>query len=78
MFDFAVVGAGIGGSVVSSILNNLGYNVVLFERLDYLCGCAGTFKRKGYYFNAGAATFVGLDGNLPLAKLKHLLNLDIY
>lgn len=76
MFDFAVVGAGIGGSVVSSILNHLGYNVVLFERLDYLCGCAGTFKRKGYYFNAGAATFVGLDGNLPLAKLKHLLNLE--
>jgi Phytoene dehydrogenase and related proteins len=46
MFDFAVVGAGIGGSVVSSILNHLGYNVVLFERLDYLCGCAGTFKEK--------------------------------
>ncbi len=76
MFDFAIIGAGIGGSVVASILNHLGYSVALFEKLEYLCGCAGTFRRKGYYFNVGAATFVGLDGNLPLAKLKKLLNLD--
>ncbi len=77
MLDYAVVGGGIGGVLASALLSYAGKEVMLFEALDYLGGCAGTFQRKGFYYNAGAATFVGAEENLPVGRIAKLLDVDL-
>ena len=48
--DLAVIGSGIGGSLISIL--NKDKNLVLFEKIKP-CGTASTFKRFGNYFNSG-------------------------
>lgn len=63
--DVAVVGAGFGGLATALRLAELGADVVLCETLRYPGGCASTFTRNGYRFEAGATLFSGLgDGQL--------------
>ncbi len=76
MFDYVVVGAGIGGASIGAILSALGKDVLLLEKLGYVGGCAGTFERNGYLYNVGAATFVGLKDIYPVGKLSKILNLE--
>ncbi|RXJ97065.1 carotene isomerase [Arcobacter sp. AHV-9/2010] len=59
--DLAVIGSGIGGSLISIL--NKDKNLVLFEKDKNLGGTASTFKRFGNYFNSGATTFVGYEDN---------------
>ncbi len=61
MFDYAVVGSGIGGSSIAALLQSKGYNVALFEKEPYLGGCSSTFMHKGHLYNTGATTFSGYD-----------------
>lgn len=76
MFDYAVVGGGIGGVVAAALLSRLGKKVILFERLDYLGGCAGTFEKDGFLYNAGATTLVGLGNGYPVKLLTDILAID--
>ena len=63
--DAVVVGAGFGGLATALRLSELGARVVLCETLRYPGGCASTFTRNGYQFEAGATLFSGLgDGQL--------------
>jgi phytoene dehydrogenase-like protein len=57
--DIAVVGSGIGGTLISALLSHK--NLILFEKEPNLGGCASTFMRYGHRFNAGATTFVGYE-----------------
>lgn len=66
-YDLAVVGSGMGGSMIASL--NKDKNTVVFERDRNLGGCASTFKRFGSYFNAGATTFVGYEDNHPVKNI---------
>lgn len=75
MFDYAVVGGGIGGVTAAALLSRLGKKVVLFERLNYLGGCAGTFERDGFVYNAGATTLVGLGKGYPVRLLIDILGI---
>lgn len=59
--DIAVVGSGIGGSLISALNSNK--DLILFEKDSNLGGCASTFKRFGHRFNTGATTFVGYEDN---------------
>lgn len=59
--DIAVIGSGIGGSLISAL--NKEKDLIVFEKDKNLGGCASTFKRFGTYFNAGATTFVGYEDN---------------
>ncbi|MCS7195981.1 MAG: NAD(P)/FAD-dependent oxidoreductase [Aquificaceae bacterium] len=77
MLDYAVVGGGIGGVLASALLSYMGREVVLFEALDYLGGCAGTFHKKGFYYNAGAATFVGAEENMPVGSIARYLGVEL-
>ncbi len=67
VYDLAVVGSGMGGSMIASLNKNK--EIVVFERDKNLGGCASTFKRFGSYFNAGATTFVGYEKNHPVKKI---------
>jgi len=64
--DLAVVGSGIGGSLIASLNSNK--NIVLFEKDKNLGGCASTFKRYGNYYNTGATTLVGYEDGHILKK----------
>jgi phytoene dehydrogenase-like protein len=59
--DIAVIGSGIGGALFGA--TNQNRDLILFEKGSNLGGCASTFKRKKYYYNAGATTFVGYENN---------------
>ncbi|WP_198304402.1 phytoene desaturase family protein [Arcobacter vandammei] len=59
--DIAVVGSGIGGSLISIL--NKDKDLILFEKDKNLGGTASTFKRFGNYFNSAATTFVGYEEN---------------
>ncbi|WP_437725229.1 phytoene desaturase family protein [Sorangium sp. So ce861] len=58
--DVLVVGAGFGGLGAALSLAERGAKVVLCEALRYPGGCASTFERGGYRFEAGATLFSGL------------------
>ena len=63
--DVAVVGAGFGGLATALRLAELGASVVLCETLRYPGGCASTFTKSGYQFEAGATLFSGIgEGQL--------------
>ncbi|XPV83482.1 MAG: NAD(P)-binding protein [Halarcobacter sp.] len=64
--DLAIVGTGIGGSLISAL--NKHKDLIIFEKDRNLGGCASTFKKSGYYFNTGATTFVGYEDNHPVKK----------
>jgi phytoene dehydrogenase-like protein len=66
-FDIAVVGSGIGGSLITALNKNK--NHILFESDSNLGGCASTFKRYGNLYNSGATTFVGYEENHPLKNI---------
>lgn len=59
MHEFAVIGSGIGGCSAAAALHCAGRETILFEKEPYLGGCASTFSRGGYRYNAGATTFAG-------------------
>jgi phytoene dehydrogenase-like protein len=58
--DVAVVGTGFGGLGAALTLAEAGANVVIFEALKYPGGCASTFSRGPYRFEAGATLSAGL------------------
>ncbi|MEN3034362.1 MAG: NAD(P)/FAD-dependent oxidoreductase [Aquificaceae bacterium] len=74
MFDYAVVGAGVGGVLSSALLSHMGKQVALFEAQGYLGGCASTFSKGGYSYNTGATTFVGAE---PIFKIANALDIDL-
>ncbi len=59
-YDAIVVGAGIGGLVCAALLATNGYKVLLVEQHKIPGGLCSFFKRKGFYFDAGAHYFGGL------------------
>lgn len=75
MFDFAVVGSGVGGSSIAALLSKKGYKVILFEKDVNLGGCSSTFKHKGFLYNAGATTLAGYEQNQPVKELFDLVGI---
>ncbi|MFB9862231.1 phytoene desaturase family protein [Rufibacter immobilis] len=73
----AVIGAGFGGLTAATLLAKAGLQVAVVEQNNYPGGCASSYKRKGYWFETGATTLVGLDQGMPLRYLFEELNLQI-
>ncbi len=61
MFEYAVVGSGIGGSSIAAYLDAKGHETILLEKEPYLGGCSSTFDHKGYAYNTGATTLAGYE-----------------
>jgi C-3',4' desaturase CrtD len=79
-YDVVVIGSGFGALSAAALLCKRGLSVCILEQAKYPGGCATTYKRKGYWFETGATTLVGLDENMPLRYLLdetgiHLPNL---
>jgi phytoene dehydrogenase-like protein len=72
--DVAVVGSGIGGSLIASL--NTNKNIALFEKDNNLGGCASTFNKGKYYYNTGATTLVGYEDGHILKKQFDAIDLQ--
>lgn len=57
--DIAVVGSGMGGSMIAALHKEK--QITLFEKDKNLGGCAGTFKKYGNLYNIGATTLAGYE-----------------
>ena len=51
--DAIVIGSGIGGLSVASILSRIGKKVLVLEQHDQAGGCCHTFIEKGFEFDVG-------------------------
>jgi len=75
--DAIVVGSGMAGLTTASLLARDGKKVLLLEQNWLPGGCSSAYPRKGYVFEAGATTLVGLDEHMPLRWLLDELQLKI-
>jgi C-3',4' desaturase CrtD len=71
IWDVAVIGSGIGGLTAACMLAHSGKRVFVLEQNYLPGGCVSSYYRKGFVFEAGATTLVGLDDHMPL---KYLLD----
>ncbi|AKJ08473.1 C-3',4' desaturase CrtD [Archangium gephyra] len=76
-YDAVVVGSGFGGLATALELTRRGARVALCETLNYPGGCASTFRRHGYAFEAGATLFSGLDEEQLFGRWVRELGLDV-
>jgi phytoene dehydrogenase-like protein len=76
-YDAVVVGAGFGGLATALELTWRGARVALCETLNYPGGCASTFRRHGYSFEAGATLFSGLAEEQLFGRWVRQLGLDV-
>lgn len=60
-YEVVVVGGGIGGLTAAALLAARGVNVCLLEKESRAGGCATTFKRLGYEFEAGASLYASWE-----------------
>ncbi|MGA2193446.1 MAG: NAD(P)/FAD-dependent oxidoreductase, partial [Nitrospirota bacterium] len=51
-YDAVIIGAGIAGLVTGNYLLDKGKSVLILERNPYPGGCASSFERRGYRFDA--------------------------
>lgn len=64
--DVVVIGAGLGSLSAAAILAKNGLSVAILEQNYLPGGCTSSYLRKGYIFETGATTLVGLDEGMPL------------
>jgi len=75
--DVVVIGAGFGGLGAALTLAEGGARVVLLEALTYPGGCASTFERGGYAFEAGATLFSGFGPGQLMRRWIDERGLDV-
>lgn len=61
MKKIAIIGSGIGGLAVASLLAKNGYNVSVFEKNEQAGGRAGLLKEKKFTFDTGPSWFMMPD-----------------
>src|SRR5690606_14513340 len=68
-YDVILIGSGFGSLTAAALLAKRGLKVCVLEQAKYAGGCATSYKRKGYVFETGATTLVGLQEGMPLHYL---------
>ncbi|WP_018477894.1 phytoene desaturase family protein [Pontibacter roseus] len=76
-YDVIVIGSGFGSLTAAALLANRGLQVCVLEQAKYPGGCSSSFKRKGYWFETGATTLVGLDEHMPLRYLLDKTGIEV-
>lgn len=69
MTRVVVVGAGVGGLTTAAVLARAGLDVIVLESHAYPGGCASTFERGGYRFDAGATLAAGFYPGGPMHQV---------
>lgn len=76
-YDVVIIGAGFGSLTAAALLAKRGLKAVVLEQAKYPGGCSSSFKRKGYWFETGATTLVGLDEHMPLRYLLDEIKVEV-
>ncbi|WCL50293.1 phytoene desaturase family protein [Leptospira sp. GIMC2001] len=76
-FDTIVIGSGLGALSYAAIRTSKGSKILVLEKANEPGGCASSYTKDGYRFEAGATTLVGFEKNLPLQRLFQELKVDI-
>ena len=72
--DYIIIGSGIGGLSAAALLNYYGYTTLVLESHYLSGGCAHTFERDGFKFDAGPSLWNGMDTR-PYNPLRQILEL---
>lgn len=67
--DVVVIGAGIGGLTVGSLLARAGRNVLVLEASEGVGGLAGSTNVEGFVFPRAATAISGLEPDMPVGLL---------
>jgi phytoene dehydrogenase-like protein len=76
-YDITVIGSGMGSLTAAALLANRGLKVQIIEQNWLPGGCTSSYWRKGFVFESGATTLVGMDPGMPLRYLLNEIKLDI-
>lgn len=68
-YDVLVLGTGMGSLAAASLLAKENLCLGILEQNYLPGGCTSSYARRGYVFEAGATTLVGLDEHMPLRLL---------
>ncbi len=77
MFEYAVVGSGVGGSSIAAYLDAKGKDVILFEKEPYLGGCSSTFTHGKFRYNTGATTLAGYQDGFIVKEMFESIGCDV-
>lgn len=75
--DVIVIGSGMAGLTAAALLAKAGKQVTVLEQNYIPGGCTTSYWRKGYWFESGATTLVGLDDYMPLQYACSELNITL-
>jgi C-3',4' desaturase CrtD len=68
--DVVVVGSGVGSLAAAAVLARQGLGVLVLEQNWLPGGCASSYYHKGFVFESGATTLMGIDPGQPLDLLR--------
>lgn len=69
LYDALVIGSGMGALTAAALMAADGMKVAVLEQNWLPGGCTSAYWRKGFVFEAGATTLVGLDEGMPLHEV---------
>jgi phytoene dehydrogenase-like protein len=69
IYDHIFIGTGLGSLAMAALLTRKGKRVLVLEKANEPGGCASSYTKDGYRFDAGATTLVGWQEGLPLYEL---------
>ncbi len=77
MREVIILGSGMGSLTAAAVLAKKGMKPLIIEQNWIPGGCTTSYPRKGYVFEAGATTLVGLDDHMPLRYLLDEIGIDL-
>jgi len=72
-----IIGGGIAGLTTACLLSLNNIKCTILEQNWLPGGCASSYPRKGYIFESGATTLVGLDKHMPLKYLLDMTGIQL-
>ena len=75
--DVIIIGSGLGSLAAASLLASHGMKVLILEQNYMPGGCTSSYKRKGFIFETGATTVVGMNEGMPLKYLCDRIGIQI-
>jgi phytoene dehydrogenase-like protein len=77
MQEVIVIGSGMGSLSAAAMLAEKGLKPLILEQNWIPGGCTTSYPRKGFVFEAGATTLVGLDEHMPLRYLLDQTGIEL-
>lgn len=75
--DVLIIGSGMAGLTAGALLAKKGLKVRVVEQNWQPGGCTSAYWRKGFVFEAGATTLVGLGDDMPLQYVLDETGIDL-